>query len=189
MHRSAFVALVLVLSSSSHAQVPAELLACGADCSELETSSYVFACREEFGEWLVYRSPWGRAWVGPIRYVGAFEVSIQARAGMFDEILPLFVQIRTDPGAAQCRSETGGPTWQTFGTRGCDPDSLWVTFPRVELVGVPLDTPYWVQVEGFLSRGQGGRVYASPYWRCIRVRAFPTMVSTNSWGHVKALYR
>lgn len=189
MHRSAFLALLLALAPSAQAQVPTELEACGPNCSELFPSSFVLDCREEYGQWLLYRSPWGRAWVGPIRYVGPLEVSIQARPGLFDEILPLIVQIRTDRGAAQCRSDTGGPSWWTYGTTGCHPDSLWATFPRVELVGIPIDTLYWVQVEGFLTLGQDGRVYASPYWRCIRVRAFPTMVSTSSWGHVKALYR
>jgi hypothetical protein len=184
--RILLAAIVALCSATGASEIPTDLLACEPVCLEVQPSSFIFDSQEEFGDWLWWNSPWGRAWVGPIRYVGPIEVSVQARPS-HGEVLPLFVGLRFDPGAGQCRSFSAGPTWQTYGTSSCDPGSLWITFPRAELTSVPLDTTYWVQVEGFLTV-QPVRA-SSPYWRCIRVRAYPDALVAKTWGHVKALYR
>jgi hypothetical protein len=147
----------------------------------------IFDCREGiFDPLKVWVSTWGRIWVGPLRNVGPIEVSIQARRYEDDPVLPLFIEIRSDALAAECRSAQGAVYWQTYGTKSCDPDSMWITFPRTELA-IPLGTTYWVQLTGFL---QVRPIWASsPFWRCLQVRAFPDAVVPGTWGHVKTLYK
>lgn len=172
---------------TARAQIPTDLVACGPACSEVLPSGFIIDCRDELGRDKIWSSAWGRSWYGPLRNTGSIEVSIEARPPTDSEPLPLFVEIRTDQGAAQCRSDIGAPTRLTYGTESCHPDSLWVTLPRYDLSWLPLDATYWVQVVGFLLVTPVRM--SSPFVSCIRVKAFPTAVVSGSWGQVKGLYR
>jgi hypothetical protein len=184
----ALVAMTLaLLTGVSAEQVPTETLACAAVCSEEGPSELILDCREGITDpFKIWISSRGRSWIGPLRYVGPIEVSIQARPWQGRETLPLYIQTRSDSWAAECKSLDGTLYWQTYGTLSCDPDSMWITFPPTELA-IPLGTIYWVQLVGFRRLLPTEAV--SPFWRCLRVRATPTAVVAHDWGRVKALYR
>jgi len=143
---------------------------------------------------LLWSSAWGRSWYGPLRYVGPIEVAVQARPwvlvdsipGPRYEPLPLLVEIRTDPRAAQCQSDVGGMSRSTFGTTSCDPDSLWTVFPITELP-LPLNSEYWIQTLGLLVLYPERA--SSPFVGCVRVTAFPSSIAEATWGRVKRLYQ
>lgn len=177
----------LVWCLTAHAQAPLDFLTCGPSCSEVLPSSLIIDCRDELGRDKLWSSAWGRSWYGPLSNIGPIEISIEARAHPGYERLPLFVEIRTDQGAAQCRSDIGAPTWLIYGTESCHPDSLWSTLPRIDLSWLPLGTTYWVQVVGFLVVNPTPK--SSPFVGCVRVRAFPSAIASGSWGQVKQLFR
>jgi hypothetical protein len=162
---------------------PTDLFVCGQQCYEVRPSGFTFDCNPT----LTWTSAWGRSWFGPLRYVGPVEVSIQARPEWpAEQTLPLYIEIRADSNAG-CVSRSGGLFWQTYGTVSCEPDSTWIRFPRTTL---PLDVgrEYWVQLFG-LYQAQPV-VLSSPYWRCLRVQAFPVNgVAMKNWGTIKALYK
>jgi len=178
----------LICCFTVRAQTPMEVVFCGPACSEVLPSGIIIDCRDELGRDKLWTSAWGRSWYGPLRNTGPIEVSIEARPSTNHEvILPLFVEIRADPGAAQCRSDIGAPTRLTYGTMSCHPDSLWVTLPRYDLSWLAPDAQYWVQVVGFLLVTPVRM--SSPFVSCIRVRAFPSAIAQSSWGQIKNLYR
>ena len=181
------LAIMMTCCTSVDAQqIPTDLLACEPGCFEVLPSSFILDCREGFGRpFTIWVSAWGRNWFGPLRYEGPIEVSIQARQPSGYEPLPLLLQIRTDQGAGQCRSDEGVIYWQTFGSQSCVADSMWITFPPTHLL-LPLGATYWVQMVG-LIQAQPTRG-SSPFWRCLQVRS-SSGVSAGSWGQVKALYR
>ena len=191
MHRSTVAKLVfigsLIWCSAVHAQAPTDVVLCDPGCSEVLPSGIIIDCRDELGREKLWTSAWGRSWYGPLRNTGPIEVSIEARPPATYEPLPLFVEIRADPGAAQCRSDIGAPTRLTYGTMSCHPDSQWVTLPRYDLSWLAPDAHYWVQVVGFLI-GTPVRI-SSPFVGCLRVRAFPSAIAPSSWGQIKNLYR
>ena len=149
-------------------------------------SAYIIDCRDELGFDMFWTAAWERSWYGPLRYVGPIEVAVQARRWP-EQPLPLFVEIRTDPRAAQCISDAGGPTWATYGTASCNPDSLWSAMPRTALE-LPLDATYWVQLSGYYVINYPTRA-SSPFVACVRVRSYPTAVLPSTWGQIKRLYR
>jgi hypothetical protein len=127
--------------------------------------------------------------------VGPIQVSVQVSEWGGVEELPLIVEARTDPLARECQfpghSAPGQYLWQTFSRISCDPDSLWEESPLIDLPSfVPLGSTYWLQIQGFMTVTRDGDLTAtSPFFSCIRLRAFPTMVTAASWGAVKSLYR
>ena len=180
-----FVMAVAWYLSAQAADIPSDLYTCGSTCSEVIPSAYIFDCPDESGHnEIVWSSAWGRSWYGPLKYVGPIEIAIQARPWpLAPETMPLYVEIRVDEWAAQCRSFTGGIVRSIYGTNSCEPDSLWTALPRRALP-IPINTTYWVQLIGFLGP-QG----SSPFVACLRVDATPSSVMTSSWGSVKRLYR
>jgi len=179
-----FIVALACRSSAHAADIPSDLVACGSTCSEEQSSAFILDCPDESGHnEMIWSSAWGRSWYGPLKYVGPIEIAIQARPWPSAQPLPLYVEIRVDGWAAQCRSLSGGITRSIYGTSSCDPDSLWTALPRRELP-IPINTTYWVQLEGFLGP-QG----SSPFVACLRVSATPSSVATRTWGSVKSLYR
>jgi hypothetical protein len=180
-------ALIISWSGDCFGDPPTDVIACNPACRELYPAAFMLDCRDELGDEVFWWENWCRTWYGPLRYVGPIEVAVQARPWPGHEPLPLFVQIRRDQGAAQCRSDAGGPTWSTYGTESCNPDSLWSVLPRTTLINTPINTTYYVQLIGFLIVSPVRA--SSPFVACIRVTSYPTEVTSRSWGQVKALYR
>lgn len=187
----ALLLLLLLTARSTQAQAPSELSVCGTQCYEARsTRMLVVDCG--------VGDPWsatavaGRWWWGPLTCVGPIEISIQAPA-VGEDPLPLFVEVRTDNlTGPDCISFPGSLIWQTLGVQGgCDPDSVWVTSPVLNLPShVEIAREYWLQIEGFTSYSNSGmQIRSSPYVRCVRLQAYPQAVAAARWGRVKSLYR
>jgi len=171
--------------SAQAADIPSDLLTCTSTCSEERPSAFILDCPDGSGHnEILWSSAWGRSWYGPLKYVGPIEIAIQARPWpVATETLPLYVEIRVDGWAAECRSLSGGITRAIYGANSCEPDSLWTTLPRRELP-IRINTTYWVQLVGFLGP-QG----SSPFVACLRVNATPSPVLARTWSSVKRLYQ
>jgi len=149
-------------------EAPAELEACGAQCFERLPHYLLLDC--DYQSWEIVP---GRIWWGPLRCVGEIQISIQARPlGPPQRTIPLYVEIRVDPLAAECKSFAGTEIWETLGTFACDPDSQWVHSPPIDLPGinVPIGAEYYIQFVGFEELAPGGQtIAASPFIRCMQV--------------------
>jgi hypothetical protein len=171
---------------------PADLLICGwtSPCIDWFPTDILMLSCPGYRHLELYPTGGIRQMWGPLTCVGPIEVSLQlCQAGV--DTLPLFVEVRWGTAATECRDETGSVLWETYGALSCNPDSLWVRSPQLDLprvVGV--SNPYWLQLEGFARWDRDGHIEAdSPFYNCIRVRSFPMAVAAASWGHIKTLYR
>lgn len=172
---------------------PTDLAVCGLGCSESLPTSFIFLDCPGYPS-AVFAFPRGRHWWGPLTCVGPIEISLQLLEwGGTSATLPLTLEVRRDAGTANCRlSRSGEYIWQTSETEmSCDPDSLWIRSPLIDLPGIiGLGAEYWLQLQGSAVIDQeGGFRAVSPYLSCVRLRAFPTLVTASSWAKVKNLYR
>ena len=181
----------IMLAGEVLADPPSELFLCGwtSPCINWWPSEVLSLECPGYPRYILYPTAAGRQMWGPLNCVGPIEVSLQlCQAG--GDTLPLFVEIRWGTAAAECRDEAGSLMWQTYGRLSCDPDSLWVTSPPLDLPRiVGLGNPYWLQLEGFARWNHDVIEAESPFYNCIRVRSFPTAIAAASWTRIKGLYR
>ncbi len=175
---------------SLRAEPPSEGVFSGPHCSAGQPSLILFGCG--LPPWGIWVNWVGQTVWGPLQYAGQFQVSIQAKSveWLVDKAVPLYVEIRVDEWASQCRADPGVLYWWTDGTPSCAVDSMWVTSPPIELP-VPVGTTYWLQLVSFFQDGsiEYPRGVSSPYVRDVRVTRDPTAVLPSDWGFVKSLYR
>jgi hypothetical protein len=153
-------------------------------CQEALPTGVIFDCENLSVIW--WQVP-GRQLYGPLECVGPVKIGIEARPpGGPGEIRPLRVQLRTEVGIPpNCTWESGIDLWELDGVEACDPDSMWVWSPLINLDDIiPVGTIYWIQLVAFVE----GFLVESPYVRCFSVDAFPTTAESTTWAVVKRLY-
>lgn len=180
---------VVFLVSPAHGDPPTEAAWCGpGGCGDLGIELLFLDC-PGYPVTIAY-STRGRHLLGPLLCAGPIEISMQLPELGAIPTLPLFVEIRRDPA---CNSSvTGSLVWQAPGGGfHCDPDSLWVTSPVIDLPRfVGMGNTYYIQIEGFRTfDARNWPLAASPYIICGRIRASPTPVLASTWSRVKVLYR
>ena len=187
VRRVACLLLVNFCSSEVQSQtIPSEMEACAPVCGEVLSNGVSTCCEQGF----VFERISGRVTYGPLMNVGSIEVSIQADRVTPDEQFPLYVEVRPNQTSV-CTFLPGLVVWTTYGSPStCNPDSLWTTSPRIELSRYfDINRPYLLQLTGFLTYIPPTTYLASPFIRCVRVRAFPTSTEQATWTRIKGLYR
>jgi hypothetical protein len=182
-------ALALLIGSTATAQVRTEFSACSFQCFENLPSHLAFVECGGYPGYVLF-APYGRYWWGPLRCAAAIRVSIQALHDPSTRY-PLYVQV-LDHRTANCVSRPGITIWQTDGTGGtCNPDSLWVTSPPIDLPAIiGTGTEYWLQIQGLWTNdGTPLGVWESPFVGCIRLTLDTTSIAATTWTAVKSIYR
>jgi len=181
------------LVESTHAQPRSELYMCAPTCREAMPQVYTAYCDLI----LDFEAGEGRTLWGPLLNTGPVKVGIQATPfGEPVETLPLIVQVRVGEGETTCPPfEDGRFVFQTSGTVAASCESLWAWSPilRLEDLGIPTGTEYWVQL---LSQFHPGPVpenpqgaACSPLRACVKIEEVTVAVEAVTWTRVKSIFR
>jgi hypothetical protein len=163
---------------------PIELETCGATCREAQVAALLLDCDFQIS----INGISGRAMYGPLIYWGPIRISVNARP--MDPI-PLRIEYRRTINA-DCEFRPGIGAWQTFGTTSCEPESLWVRSPFMDLVLLEPGDTYWIQLVGEIRQvpeDPDSQLRFSTTANCVRVESQNSPIAAGTWGRVKSLYR
>ena len=163
---------------------PIELVTCGATCREAQVAALLLDCDFQIS----INGISGRVMYGPLTYVGPIRISVNARP--MDPI-PLRVEYRQTIDA-DCEYRPGIGAWQTFGTTSCEPESLWVRSPFMDLVLLDPGDIYWIQLVGEIRQAPEDPMHPllfSTTANCVKIESQNSPIAAKTWGRVKSLYR